>query len=144
MRRRLRNIDEAKLCIEQKTGRSAKAPDIAESSGMTLEVYFRAVQDLSQSTQISLDAPSPLGSSRATADLADSKGSPPDALEQEQVLRAIKAAIGMLPVHERVILWLYYERELLMREIGIKFGLSESRVCQIHKRTIERLRAATR
>jgi RNA polymerase sigma factor FliA len=143
MRRRLRDIDAAKLRIEQQTGASAKAPDIATSIGMTLDIYFRTVQDVSQSTQMSLDAPAPLGVTQVYADLADSRAGPPEELEQEELTCAIAAAIGLLPAHERVILLLYYDRELLMRDIGIKFGLSESRICQIHKRTIERLRVAT-
>ncbi|MCZ6601986.1 MAG: sigma-70 family RNA polymerase sigma factor, partial [Planctomycetota bacterium] len=41
---------------------------------------------------------------------------------------------------ERIILILYYYEELTMREIGASLGLSESRVCQLHSRIIERLR----
>jgi len=46
-----------------------------------------------------------------------------------------------LPESERVVLLLYYEEECLFREIGDRFAISESRVCQIHKQAIERLRS---
>jgi RNA polymerase sigma factor for flagellar operon FliA len=63
-------------------------------------------------------------------------------LEQDESARAIAAAIGALPPQERRILLLYYGRELLMRDIGIRLAVSESRICQIHKRSIKRVRAA--
>jgi RNA polymerase sigma factor for flagellar operon FliA len=58
----------------------------------------------------------------------------------EDLRRAVAAAIDALPEKERVILLLYYDEELLLREIGDRLELSESRVCQIHHRAVERLR----
>jgi RNA polymerase sigma factor for flagellar operon FliA len=52
--------------------------------------------------------------------------------------------MNSLPENERVILLLYYEEECLFREIGDRFAISESRVCQIHKQAIERLRSMMR
>jgi RNA polymerase sigma factor FliA len=143
LRRRLRDIDDAKLCIEQRTGEAAKARTIAESVGMTLDAYFRAMQYFSQSIHMSLDEPPPVGVGQAFADPTDGKADPAEEMEQEEVRCAIAAAIAALPETERVILLLYYDEEFLMREIGLRFAVSESRICQIHKRMIERLRAAT-
>jgi RNA polymerase sigma factor FliA len=143
LRRRLRDIDEAKLCIEQRTGEAANARSIAESVGMTLDAYFRALQYFSQSIHMSLDEPPPFGFGPAYADPTDGSAGPAEKLEQEEVRCAIAAAIAALPETERVVLLLYYDEEFLMREIGERFSVSESRICQIHKRMIERLRAAT-
>jgi RNA polymerase sigma factor for flagellar operon FliA len=143
LRRQLRDIDDAKFCIEQRTGETAKARTIAESAGMTLDAYFRAIQYFSQSIHISLDEPPSFGVGQAFADPTDGKAGPAEEMEQEEAQCAIAAAIAALPETERVILLLYYDEEFLMREIGIRFAVSESRICQIHKRMIERLRAAT-
>jgi RNA polymerase sigma factor for flagellar operon FliA len=143
LRRRLRDIDDAKLFIEQRTGEAAKARTIAESVGMTLDGYFRAMQYFSQSIQMSLDEPPPFGAAQTYADPTDGRAGPVEEMEQEELRCAIAAAIAALPETERVILLLYYDEECLMREIGIRLAVSESRICQIHKRTIERLRAAT-
>jgi RNA polymerase sigma factor for flagellar operon FliA len=142
LRRSLRGIEGAKLRIERKTGEPAKAPAIAESVGMTLDNYFRAMHDLSQSSQISLDELSP-GVESACAELRDDKAGPDEELERKELLRVVAAAIAGLPAFERIILVLYYDQDFLMREIGVRFTVSESRICQIHKRAIERLRAAT-
>lgn len=60
----------------------------------------------------------------------------------EQIQRHDVAAIiqGRLDEKEREVLFLYYYENLTMREIGRKLGLSESRVCQIHSRVMERLK----
>ena len=46
-----------------------------------------------------------------------------------------------LPERERLVLSLYYEQELNLREIGAVLGVSESRACQIHGQAAVRLRA---
>ena len=55
---------------------------------------------------------------------------------------AVAVAVAALPAQERSILALYYDRELPLRDIGLRFALSESRICQIHKRSIARVRAS--
>jgi RNA polymerase sigma factor for flagellar operon FliA len=45
-----------------------------------------------------------------------------------------------LPERERLVLSLYYEQELNLKEIGAVLGVSESRVCQIHGQAMVRLR----
>jgi RNA polymerase sigma factor for flagellar operon FliA len=140
LRRRLRDIADARQRLESRTGSAAKAPAIAASLGMTLKCYFGALQADNQAAQISTDAL--LG--ERSVETADGKLGLSETLEQAEMLRAIAAAIDTLTVRDRVILLLYYDREVLMRDIGIQFALSESRICQILKRTIERLRVALR
>jgi RNA polymerase sigma factor for flagellar operon FliA len=55
-------------------------------------------------------------------------------------MSAVAAEIDALPEFERTILWLYYGEEYLMREIAATLALSESRICQILKQTVERLK----
>jgi len=49
-------------------------------------------------------------------------------------------AIDAVPERERLLLSLYYEEELNLREIGAVMEVSESRVCQLHSQVISRLR----
>jgi len=49
--------------------------------------------------------------------------------------------IDHLPERERMVLSLYYERGLTLKEIGAVLDVTESRVCQIHTRAVSRLRA---
>jgi RNA polymerase sigma factor for flagellar operon FliA len=59
----------------------------------------------------------------------------------EDVRRALEKAIQELPEKERLVLTLYYCEELTMKEIGGILSITESRVCQIHAKTIVRLKA---
>ncbi len=50
-------------------------------------------------------------------------------------------AIEALPERDRIMMGLYYEQEMNLKEIGAVLGVSESRVCQLHGQAIARLRA---
>jgi RNA polymerase sigma factor for flagellar operon FliA len=53
-------------------------------------------------------------------------------------------AIDRLPEREKLLMSLYYERGLNLREIGAVMEVSESRVCQLHSQAVTRLRARLR
>jgi len=49
-----------------------------------------------------------------------------------------------LPPREKILMGLYYEEELNLKEIGAVMGVSESRVSQLHTQAVARLRASLR
>jgi len=53
-------------------------------------------------------------------------------------------AIGELPEREKLMMSLYYEQELNLKEIGAVLGVTESRVCQLHGQALARLRSRLR
>ena len=61
-------------------------------------------------------------------------------VEEEEFARVLGEALGELPERERLVVQLYYQEELTMREIGALVGVSESRVSQIHAAAISSLR----
>ncbi|MCX8018493.1 MAG: sigma-70 family RNA polymerase sigma factor, partial [Rhodocyclaceae bacterium] len=63
-------------------------------------------------------------------------------LEEADLRSALVAAIANLPEREKLMMALYYEQDLNLREIGEVMGVTESRVCQLHSQAIARLRAA--
>jgi len=64
-----------------------------------------------------------------------------DGLQREDVRRVVAEAIAGLPERERLVMALYYDEELNLREIGAVMGVSESRVSQIHSQAVIRLQA---
>jgi RNA polymerase sigma factor for flagellar operon FliA len=50
-------------------------------------------------------------------------------------------AVAALPEREALVMSLYYDEELNLKEIGAVLGVSESRICQIHGQALARLRA---
>ena len=66
---------------------------------------------------------------------------PEAALEDDQFRDALAQAIEGLPAREQLVLSLYYDEELNLREIGDVLNVSESRVCQIHGQAVLRIRS---
>jgi hypothetical protein len=56
--------------------------------------------------------------------------------------QAVIDAIDALPPREKILMGLYYEEELNLKEIGAVLGVSESRVSQLHTQAVARLRAS--
>lgn len=71
----------------------------------------------------------------------DNDADPVSILEDRSVKEQLVLAIGMLPEREKLMMALYYEQDLNLREIGEVMGVTESRVCQLHTQAIARLRA---
>jgi RNA polymerase sigma factor for flagellar operon FliA len=61
--------------------------------------------------------------------------------ESDEFKQEVIAAIKSLPEREALVLSLYYDEELNLKEIGEVIGVSESRICQIHGQALARLRA---
>lgn len=68
--------------------------------------------------------------------LVDCSGDPSALLEDKNLRENLARAIGRLPEREQLMMALYYEQDLNLREIGEVMGVSESRVCQIHSQAV--------
>ncbi|HQC81449.1 MAG TPA: sigma-70 family RNA polymerase sigma factor, partial [Accumulibacter sp.] len=73
--------------------------------------------------------------------LTDDSGEPSKILEDEALRRILVQGIEALPEREKLMMALYYEQDLNLREIGEVMGVTESRVCQLHGQAVMRLRA---
>jgi RNA polymerase sigma factor for flagellar operon FliA len=136
-----RVISEAVKKIENKLGRDAKDYEIAEELGMSVTDYHSLLKN-SSATQlygfddlgISDDAMSGEGESSANNE-------PLSEVQKDDLNRQLIKIIGQLPEREKMVLSLYYEQELNLKEIGEVLGVSESRVSQIHSQAMIRVKA---
>ena len=65
-------------------------------------------------------------------------------LERQEMRSLLVESIGLLTEQERLVIALYYYEELTLKEIGQVMELSESRVSQIHTKSVPSLRAKLR
>lgn len=138
--RQARQISQAIREIENRTGRDARGAEIAASLGMELDEYYRALESAVSTRLLSFDelADDP---ERAQLLPESPEMSPDGSCEADAFRDALADAIGSLPEREQLVLSLYYDDELNLREIGEVLGVSESRVCQIHGQAVVRIRS---
>jgi len=95
---------------------------------------------------LSLDAPLAAldqdGEESSLADLLEDHHaqSPAEEAEHQELVFSLSSSIERLPQREQLLLSLYYQEELTMKEISKVLGISESRVCQLHMQALMRMR----
>ena len=135
-----RQVSEAVRAIEFETGRPAESRQIAERLGISVDDYHAILRDTAGCRLFSLEESMDEHGYRGDVPTSDTQ-TPDQALDQSQFRTGLVDAINKLPEREQMVLSLYYERELNLKEIGEILGVSESRVCQIHGQAMIRLRA---
>jgi RNA polymerase sigma factor FliA len=137
--RNSRRIAEAIHQVEAREGRSASDREIAETLGVTLDDYHGMLQDTASCQILGLED---LFGEDADSDrlLPGTSATPTEQLEREQFAAALAEALAGLPERERLVLALYYDEELNLREIGDVLDVTESRVSQIRSQALHRLR----
>lgn len=139
--RKYRKVAEAIGALENELGRPARSQEIAERLEISVDEYHRILADSSSSRLLSfeesLDEPSLLRLAPRS-----SSATPEQEMSRAQFREQLAANINRLPERERLVLSLYYEQELNLKEIGSVLDVTESRVCQIHGQAMLRLRAA--
>jgi RNA polymerase sigma factor for flagellar operon FliA len=140
LHRKVRQLTKAVREIEAGQGRDARDAEVAERLGITLDEYYQILQDANAHRIFSLEQ-IVTTVEELTEGLAGKGPCPLESTEHDNFKEALAKAIAGLPERERLVLSLYYDQELNLREIGEVLGVSESRVCQIHVQALIRLRA---
>ena len=124
--------------IEQDSGRAASATEVAAAMEMPLTDYLRVMEDAARGQVLSLESRI---EDQGELDTPVNGGpTPVQVFERGEFGRELARAISALPEREQLVLSLYYEQEMNLKEIGAVLGVSESRVCQIHGQAVVRLR----
>lgn len=142
---RVRQIEGAIAELEQRLGRLSSEEEVAREIGVSVERYRQMLQEVS-TTVLSLDAPLGAVSQEdevvALSDLLEDQEAigPAAYTERREMRHLLCEAVERLPERERLVLALYYQREMTMKEISRRIGVSESRICQLHIQAITHLR----
>ncbi|MFT6840262.1 MAG: RNA polymerase sigma factor for flagellar operon FliA [Candidatus Pseudothioglobus sp.] len=135
--RNVRSVSAAIRAVEARLGRDATDREVAEEMGVELEEYFAILKDANSGRLFSFED-LPAGDSGTThAPTPD----PLDQIQKRHFQEHLATAISFLPEREQLVLSLYYDDELNLKEIGEVLGVSESRISQIHTQAALRLRA---
>lgn len=141
VRRNQRTIESAIHRAEQRLGRAALETDIAEELGMPLSDYQRLLDDARGAQLVHLDDYDDDGEEGfLDRNVAAADGDPQATLGDSRFRHALVAAIEKLPERERLVMGMYYEQEMNLKEIGAVLGVTESRISQLHSQAVARLR----
>ena len=140
--RNMREMADVVRKIENEKGHDASATDIAEGLGVSIDEYHKLVQDAASCRLFSFDQMGSTDDESSPADHArDERPGPFEHIEDAGFRDAMAASIDTLPEREKLVLSLYYDEDMNLREIGEVLEVSESRVCQIHGQALVRLRS---
>lgn len=138
--RNARAIAEAITRIEQHTGRDARDTEVAQALSIGVEDYRQMLLDVNSGHMLDFEV---LGIDEEyfTKGLSDAGLSPLERLQKEDFRDSLAEAVASLPEREKLVLALYYDEELNLKEIGEVMGVSESRVSQINSQAMLRLQS---
>jgi RNA polymerase sigma factor for flagellar operon FliA len=108
--------------------------------GITLQEYQHIVQDALGCQLLRLNDADD-GEDSPLDRLPDGAPDPQGVALFDSLREAIMEAVNELPERERLVLSLYYEQELNLKEIGAVLKVTESRVCQLHGQALLRLKS---
>jgi RNA polymerase sigma factor for flagellar operon FliA len=146
-RQNMRKVEQAMHTLQQQLGRPPSESEVAKSLKLSLADYQEMLGDSGGHQLLYFedfhdndgDGHDSFLDRYAVAD-----DDPLKALLETDFRQAVIDAIDGLPPREKLLMGLYYEEELNLKEIGAVMGVSESRVSQLHTQAVARLRTYLR
>jgi RNA polymerase sigma factor for flagellar operon FliA len=138
--RKARAAAAALRAVESLRGGEASDAEVAAHMGVPLAEYHQILQEALSCQLLRLNDAED-GEEAALDRLRDAGPDPFEETVDDTARQAVIAAIDRLPERERLVLSLYYERELNLKEIGAVLKVTESRVCQLHGQALLRLKS---
>jgi RNA polymerase sigma factor for flagellar operon FliA len=137
--KKARNISQAIKAVENRKGRKAKESEIAEELNLSLIEYQQQLNYTNSAKLVDIDS---LDMERDDNPfLCSNEPSPQENVAKKAFKDALSEQIECLPEREKMVISLYYEKELTYREIAEILGIKEPRISQIHSQATSRLRA---
>jgi len=140
-----RKIRDAMGELEQRLGRHPDEEQVAKALDLTPEEYRHWLDEIRPVAFVCLDAApraeAPDGPSQHESISDETQEDPSESASRTELKELIALRIRQLPVMQRKVLALYYFEDLRLREIAEAFGLTESRISQIHSQAILAIRS---
>ena len=114
--------------------------EIAAELGVELSRYHEIAQDIAAVKLLSAEELSEI-EGEDFSEIESTDMQPEQVAHEHDLNRMLIQAIDELPEREKLVMSLYYDEELNLKEIGAVLDVSESRVSQIHGQAVARLRA---
>ena len=134
--RNARLIADATKAVENRKGSDAKSSEVAAELGMSIDDYCRLIRD-TQTNQICSVEDVTINELKFTNHYQE----PLINVQREDFCKLLVKAIKRLPERDRMVMSFYYDRNLNLKEIGARLGITESRVCQIRNQAMQKIQS---
>lgn len=140
-RRNMREIESAIAKLEHQLGRPPQESEVANAMQIPLANYQGMLGDARGHQLVHYeDFEENDENDQLDQYAADHKANPDNILTDAAFRKLLIEGIETLPEREKLMMALYYDEELNLKEIGAVLGVTESRVCQLHSQAVARLR----
>ena len=141
VRKKIKDIKTAQEQLKQELGRTPTTTEIAGYVDMDVDKVNQLLSEDTVMTSIYEKK----GSSEDSVEIIDTirdnnKLNPQEQVEEKSVKEELERALKRLPERERIIMVLYYQENMTLKDIGTTINVSESRVCQLHAQAIMKLK----
>lgn len=141
VRQRAQRIERAMTELYNATGKMPTDVEVAEHLGLGMEEYQEAMANSSLHSILSLQELFETNDQWPTdPDSEGGEGSPEQRLMNEELTEMLAKAIGTMKENEQLVLSLYYEQNLKMKDIATVMDITPPRVSQIHARAVQKLK----
>jgi RNA polymerase sigma factor for flagellar operon FliA len=147
VRQKARNVERAYATLEAQLRRTPSESEVAAELGIKVEELHAVFSQLSLANVVALEellhAGGESGDRLSLMDTLEDQAAddPVEVAEDRELRRYLARAINTLPEREKTVVTLYYYEGLTLAEIGNVLGVTESRVSQIHTKSVLQLRA---
>ncbi|MEU3569379.1 RNA polymerase sigma factor WhiG [Kitasatospora sp. NPDC036755] len=147
VRQKAKAVERTYATLEARLRRTPHEPEVAAEMGIAIEDLHAIFSQLSLANVVALDELlHPVGEGGDRLSLMDTledhgADNPVEVAEDRELRRLLAQAVNTLPEREKTVVTLYYYEGLTLAEIGQVLGVTESRVSQIHTKSVLQLRA---
>ena len=143
IRKNMRNVETAIRHLEQELTKPPSDGEIAKKLNMSIDQYYDILRDCSGHQLVYYEDFHNEDESDHFLDhfVNDSTNNPMALILSDEFHAALVKSLDALPEREKILMGLYYEQELNLKEIGAIMSISESRVSQLHSQAIARVRS---
>ncbi|MBV9489154.1 MAG: FliA/WhiG family RNA polymerase sigma factor [Verrucomicrobia bacterium] len=132
--------------LEQEQGGAVDQESLCAELQMSEDELQELMDEMRPARMVSLDSPNESSSEpdeRSLHDIIadDFSASAYEVVERKEMVALLANRIAQMPEIPRKVLAMYYYENLRLADIAACFGLTESRICQIHTQAVKQLRA---
>ncbi len=144
-----KKVEQTMQRLAQHKGSLPTDEEMADALGLSAEEYAELLDTIRPAAYVCLDSVKNAGEGEGGTGSHDivadeTQINPGEGAAKRELARLIEARLQQLPEMQRKVLALYYFEDLRLREIAEAFGVTESRICQVHAQAILSIKALLR